>query len=95
MDDANTNPLTICSISKALKWLIQVCEGIEVNRNSRQYVDLGPLPQACITNPSSCENGGSFSLWVKLLDCPDGGIITSDIKGKDGFRVYCGQDQIK
>ena len=79
-----------------MKLLIQVCRGIEVRRDLKQYVDLGQLPEACIANPSSCgENGGSVSLWVKLLECPDGGIITSDIQEKDGFKVYCEQDQIK
>ena len=61
-----------------------------------QYVDLGHLPDACMANPSSCdENGGSVSLWVKLLDCDNGGIITSDVQRENGFKVYCKQDKIK
>ena len=82
-------------ISISLKCFIQVCGGIETTLESSQYVDLGQLPEACIANPSSCENGGSFSLWVKLLNCSNGGIITSDIKGKDGFKVFCKEEIIR
>ena len=84
------------NISILLKCFIQVCGGVETSLESSQYVDLGQLPEACIANPSSCgDNGGSVSLWVKLLNCSTGGIITSDIQQKDGFKVYCERDQIK
>ena len=63
-----------------------------MHRDSKQYVDLGQLPEACIANPWSCENGGSVSLWVKLLDCPDGDIITSDIRTENGFKVFCKEE---
>ena len=52
-----------------------------------QYVDLGDLSAAFMTNPISCgTSGGTVSLWVKS-EC-DGGIISSAANGQ-GFIVAC------
>ena len=53
-------------------------------------MDLGNLSVACMTQPETCDNGGTVTLWVKLLEVGGfQGIITSlDIPRSDGFTFY-------
>ena len=68
--------------------LSQVGNGVKTDRLQTQYVDLGDLSAACMTNPVSCGiSGGTVSLWVKS-EC-DGGIISSAADGRQGFMVMC------
>ena len=42
-----------------------MCNGLEVNFQQFDNMDLGDLSTACLTNPTSCGSGGSLSLWIK------------------------------
>ena len=43
-----------------------MCNGLKVVFDQNQYVTLGDLSVACITNPSDCgSTGGTLSFWIK------------------------------
>ena len=71
-----------------IRVLLKVGNRVQTLSSQNQYVDLGDLSAACMTNPLSCEtSGGTVSLWVKS-QC-DGGIISSAANGRQGFIVTC------
>ena len=50
------------NLDLSLLKLFQICKGVKIE----QYVNLGDMSAACLTNPSSCgTNGGTLSFWVK------------------------------
>ena len=60
-------------------------------RDNEEWVDLGDLSVACITQPETCgPEGAAISVWLNLQDCPgNSGIISSLRYGTSGFAVYC------
>ena len=60
-------------------------------RDNEEWVDLGDLSVACITQPEKCgPEGAAISVWLNLQDCPaNSGIISSLGYGTSGFSVYC------
>ena len=65
--------------------------GVQTDKSQSQYVDLGDMSAACITNPSTCgSEGGTVSLWIKITSCDTtGGVITSVRTTSEGFLVAC------
>ena len=67
----------------------------------QQWMELGNQSQACITIPESCgAQGGTISVWVKIVECPtgDGGsaaIITSFLPVQTGFTLQCIETQME
>ena len=68
-----------------------------MERNTRDWVDLGDLSVACITRPETCgREGAAISVWLNFHDCPrDGGIISASGFGTSGFQVVCQTDAIR
>ena len=49
-------------------------------------MDIGDLSVACLAiQPSSCIDGGTVSIWVKIED--DGYVISSRVQSGEGFSV--------
>ena len=71
--------------------LFQVNNGISTNLTENQWVDLGNLSAvACLPLPDSCGTaGGAMSVWIRILDCPDGTGIISSFDVMTGFHVFC------
>ena len=68
--------------------LSQIGKGVQTDKYLFQYMDLGNLSAACITQPSTCSSdGGTVSLWVKILE-DTGYIITSRSPPSEGFSVH-------
>ena len=63
------------------------------DKDQRQWIDLGFHPEVCVTNRYGCGSAGSaVSLWLRLLDCPEGGggIITTLASFRhSGFAITC------
>ena len=68
-----------------------------MNRNNKQWVDLGDLSVACITRSETCgSEGASLSVWLKVDVCPtDSGIMSSVGIGTSGFSIVCHNDLIR
>ena len=47
--------------------LLQVCNSLKIMYRSdgNDFLDLGDLSVACLTNPSSCNSRGSVAFWIK------------------------------
>ena len=65
---------------------------VQTDHTQSQYVDLGPLPEACITVPETCACGATFSAWMKYINCPwPTGAIGSYYKlNVASFVLLCG-----
>ena len=66
-----------------------------MNRNRKQYIDLGDLrDKACLVIPRNCQVGGTVLFWLRISDCEDHGIISSrDGSGRSGVAVECENGQ--
>ena len=63
----------------------------------RQWIDLGIHDDVCMPRPHTCgAEGGSISLWMRVIRCPDiGGILTSISQSNSGrFVVFCARDYL-
>ena len=41
--------------------------GVKLDATKRQWIDLGPHPEACLAQPDTCLlDGGAVSFWVKV-----------------------------
>ncbi len=70
---------------------MQVGKALETVGSSQQYVSFGSMSAACMTQVDPCvPTGGSFSIWVYMMDCPDDekGVITSRDKPLGGTGFY-------
>ena len=67
----------------------QVCNGVEISVAQSQYMELGDLFAACLTNPTSCGNdGGSLSFWLKYHNVYSYTPIISTTPREDaGFEI--------
>ena len=44
-------------------------KSVSLNKTFEQWVDLGVLPEACITRPETCSAAGAaLSFWIKVTD---------------------------
>ena len=68
---------------------------MKTDKEHEQYVDIGNLYDACLAiRPSSCVNGGTVSIWVKIED--DGYVISSRVQSGEGFSVEArGSNEIR
>ena len=50
-----------------------------LDREGKQWIDLGIDTDVCMTDPRTCgAAGGAISLWVKVIDCAtSSGIVSS------------------
>ena len=61
-----------------------------VDHTKKQWVDLGINTEACMTRPETCgAAGGAISVWINLIDCMLGGIISSLVHGSSGSVIAC------
>ena len=63
-----------------------------VDKDSKQWLDLGDLSAGCISNPDTCTSGGSVSYWINVVDCDSsGGFLSSNANGfVVSFHMQCG-----
>ena len=67
----------------------KVNAALSLNHTRSQWVDLGIHTEACMTRPETCgAAGGAISVWLKVIACPFGGIISS-FGPSTGSRIAC------
>ena len=67
-----------------------------LNRTQRQWVDLGFQTEACMTRPETCDAaGGTISLWVNAIECPEYAGIVSSYAGNTSSMVICAHSEIR
>ena len=62
-----------------------------LDREKRQWVDLGIHTGACMTQPEICgAAGGAISVWLKVIEgaFDSGGIISSRANGFTGTNIF-------
>ena len=71
-------------------FIYKVNSALILDRTKRQWIDLGTRTEACMTQPETCgATGGAISMWLKIVDCPEGcGVISSHESGT-GCIIYC------
>ena len=48
-----------------------------------------------MTRPETCgAAGGAISLWINVIECGYGGIISSWVEGFTGSNIFCNVDKI-
>ena len=76
-----------CYVKPKIKF--QVNSALTLDHTQSQWVDLGIHIEACMTRPETCGSaGGAISVWLKVIDCPYGGIISSH-SHSTGSVIYC------
>ena len=77
--------------------LFQTNTVVRTDHTLQQYLELGNQSQACITIPESCgTQGGTISVWVKPLGCPDGGgIISSQDTSQSAVIIACSPTELR
>ena len=68
---------------------------VSTDRTRRQWVDLGIHTEACMTRPETCGAGGPISLWLRIVDCENGGILaTTQNSSSTGLLMICKNNEI-
>ena len=71
-----------------MRGVYQMNNAWTVDRTKNQWVDLGIHTEACMTRPETCgAAGGAISVWINLISCSHGGIISSYSDGT-GSVIY-------
>ena len=69
---------------------------LKVDHTKRQWVDLGIHTEVCMTRPETCGvAGGTICLWVKVVDCENGGIVSTLDPGKTGSAIHCSTENLR
>ena len=62
-----------------------------MEKNKRQWVDLGNQFAACITHPENCTNGGTVSAWFYCkVTAGDVNFMTTLATSRTGFLFHNG-----
>ena len=74
----------------------KINSSVITDRTKNQWIDLGIHTEACMTRPETCgAAGGAISLWLKVINCSDDGIITTrSDRNSTGSIVFCRNDKI-
>ena len=80
----------------------QVNQAVTLNNTFEQWVDLGVLPEACITRPETCSAAGAaLSFWLKVTGHDSEGttigILSSRTQTNDptGFVLTLTSDKLR
>ena len=73
-------------MSSVIVSFIQVHNAIQTNGSQSEWIDLGNLSTACITNPVACTDGGTLTAW---MDCSYGFLISSSMRYHTGMSMTC------
>ena len=71
---------------------------MRLDHTLEQWIDLGILSEACITQVTTCgPEGAAVSFWVNIIDCPSsGGIISSrTYQNGGGFNFFCSGSNVR
>ena len=63
---------------------------VNTNKEEKQWINLGDLSEACLTDPETCNQGVTVAAWIKIKECTNrGGIISGNAANRQGFKIHC------
>ena len=71
-----------------------ICQNVNsaltLDHTKEQYVYLGFHTDICMTRPETCgAAGGAISVWINLIGCTHGGIISTLVYDSSGSVIAC------
>ena len=71
-------------------YLLKVNKAVQIRKEKKQWIDLGDMSLACITDPVTCVHGATLTAWIKIDECAQSaGIISGQRHRKRGFKLKC------
>ena len=68
----------------------KVNSALTLDHTKQQWVYLDFHTETCMTRPETCgAAGGAISVWINLIDCTHGGIISTLVQGSSGSVIDC------